>query len=248
MFVRIHPKVAELLTEQERQIPIVGECHVCVIGDGLAGRAAAFAAARIGADVIFLDQGEIPCLPMRHRVLACRRVYAAAAEVRDDRIRHIMYECDEGRRAVEVRAVVDTTDTLRIARAAGERVVSQRKPLKGMRLVGQNELTDVCCDCKFEDAVGSCVNPADKNSVFWLPLSALYGRRVRNLICAGRGVSAVGVAAEAMRSDEALELSGRAAGVAASMLGQEEVREFSEIEMEVFLQVTKRLANELRRN
>lgn len=85
------------------------------------------------------------------------------------------------------------------------------------RIVGVSEVTQKLDHCKAADSAGLFSNWKKSGPVYALPLSSLYGRRVKNLICAGRCISADNSMWDVMRVIPVCAVSGEAAGTAASM-------------------------------
>ena len=69
---------------------------------------------------------------------------------------------------------------------------------------------------RFDDAVGTFSNWKKRGPIYELPLSSLYGRRVRNLITAGRCTAATEAMWDVTRVIPICAVSGEAAGVAAA--------------------------------
>ena len=69
---------------------------------------------------------------------------------------------------------------------------------------------------RFDDAVGTFSNWKKRGPIYELPLSSLYGRRVRNLITAGRCTAATEAMWDVTRVIPVCAVSGEAAGVAAA--------------------------------
>ncbi len=70
---------------------------------------------------------------------------------------------------------------------------------------------------RFPDAVGTFSNWKRRGPVYELPLSALYGKRVKNLITAGRCISSDDAMWDVTRVIPVCAVSGEAAGAAAAM-------------------------------
>ncbi len=80
----------------------------------------------------------------------------------------------------------------------------------------------VCIDTKdehkeYSDSVGLFSNWKKNGPVYELPFSTLYGAKVKNLLCAGRNISATDAMWDVTRVIPVCAVSGEAAGVAAAM-------------------------------
>lgn len=98
------------------------------------------------------------------------------------------------------------------------------------RLVGMSEPTLAQAEAGFADAIGRMGNWRQPAGVYDIPYSSLYGRKIRNLITAGRCVSHQTDMWDISRVIPVCALTGEAAGVAAAMAAASE-KQFSELSL-----------------
>lgn len=84
------------------------------------------------------------------------------------------------------------------------------------RVAGVLELTEEHSDTRFENSVGMVGNWRRKGPVIEVPYTCLYGEKVKNLITAGRCISASGNMWDIMRVIPVCAVTGQAAGTAAA--------------------------------
>lgn len=84
------------------------------------------------------------------------------------------------------------------------------------RIDGATTLDTAFDKRRFEDSVGTFSNWKRRGPIYELPLSSLYGRRVKNLITAGRCISATEAMWDVTRVIPVCAVSGEAAGAAAA--------------------------------
>ncbi len=87
------------------------------------------------------------------------------------------------------------------------------------RIAGVRTLDTSDCGVPFPDSVGMFGDWRRSGPVYHLPFSALYGRTVENLICAGRCISVSDAMWDITRVIPVCALSGQGAGTAAAMTG-----------------------------
>lgn len=98
------------------------------------------------------------------------------------------------------------------------------------RLVGMYE-QDISEDtASYEDSVGIYPNWKKSGPVYELPLSALYGREVKNLLTAGRCISVSNAMWDITRVIPVCAVSGEAAGVAAALSSELESADIKKIQ------------------
>lgn len=85
------------------------------------------------------------------------------------------------------------------------------------RIDGVYTLDDTEAFQKFPDAVGMFSDWRKRGPVYQLPFSTLYGKKVKNLICAGRNISVSDAMWDITRVIPVCAVSGEAAGRAAAM-------------------------------
>ena len=99
------------------------------------------------------------------------------------------------------------------------------------RLVGLYELDEAEERKTFEDSIGMTGDWRKKGPIFDIPYRALYGRRVKNLITAGRCISVTESMWDITRVIPTCAVTGEAAGTAAAMAVQSETKTFSDLEV-----------------
>ena len=85
------------------------------------------------------------------------------------------------------------------------------------RLVGAYELDEVQMHTRFDDSIGMVGDWRKKGPVYELPFRTLYGKKVKNLICAGRCISVTDPMWDIARVIPVCAQTGQAAGTAAAM-------------------------------
>lgn len=85
------------------------------------------------------------------------------------------------------------------------------------RIVGLYTMDDTEILKDYDDSVGTFANWRKRGPVYHLPFSTLYGKDVKNLICAGRCISVTDAMWDITRVIPVCAVSGEAAGTAAAM-------------------------------
>ena len=85
------------------------------------------------------------------------------------------------------------------------------------KIVGEHEMLHTDDHKYFEDSVGMVSNWKKRGPVYEVPFGALYNAEIKNLICAGRCISANETMWDIMRVIPCCAVTGQAAGTAASM-------------------------------
>lgn len=85
------------------------------------------------------------------------------------------------------------------------------------RLVGNYELDDIETEKHFEDSIGMTGDWRKKGPVYQIPFRCLYGKKVKNLITAGRCISVTTAMWDITRVIPTCAVTGQAAGTAAAM-------------------------------
>lgn len=85
------------------------------------------------------------------------------------------------------------------------------------RIVGRYTMTVEDDHREFEDSIGMISNWKKRGPVYEVPFRCLYGGKVKNLITAGRSISAADAMWDVTRVIPACAVTGEAAGVAAAM-------------------------------
>ena len=85
------------------------------------------------------------------------------------------------------------------------------------RIVGRYAMDTADDRKEFEDSVGMISNWKKRGPVYEVPYRALYGSKVKNLITAGRNISATDAMWDVTRVIPVCAVTGEAAGVAASL-------------------------------
>ena len=85
------------------------------------------------------------------------------------------------------------------------------------RIAGIYTMDDTEMHKDFDDSVGTFSDWRKRGPVYKLPFSTLYGKDVKNLICAGRCISVTDAMWDITRVIPVCAVSGEAAGTAAAM-------------------------------
>lgn len=92
---------------------------------------------------------------------------------------------------------------------------------------------------EFSDSVGMFSNWKKRGPVYQLPFRALYGNKVKNLITAGRNISAADDMWDVTRVIPVCAVSGEAAGVAASMTNHFQVLDVAKLQDKLIMNGVK---------
>lgn len=85
------------------------------------------------------------------------------------------------------------------------------------RVAGVTELDEPDGEVRYEDSIGLIGNWRRRGPVYEIPYSCLYGRKIQNLITAGRCISTTDTMWDQTRVIPACAVTGEAAGLAAAM-------------------------------
>ena len=85
------------------------------------------------------------------------------------------------------------------------------------RLAGARELDEPDTYVRFDDSIGLIGNWKHRGPVYEIPFSCLYGKKIRNLIAAGRCISVTDTMWDNTRVIPACAVTGEAAGLAAAV-------------------------------
>lgn len=162
------------------------------------------------------------------------------AAVTDGRINHLIVENKSGRSAIGVKTVVDatgdaddiTTQVLLSHKTAFEDFLKKRALCENYslatlpaipqvrmtrRINGESTMNDKDMHTVFTDSVGLFPDWRKRGPVYELRFGALHGKKVKNLICAGRNISVTDAMWDITRVIPVCAVSGQAAGTAAAL-------------------------------
>ena len=92
---------------------------------------------------------------------------------------------------------------------------------KTRRVKGAFELTEEHLNKRFEDSIGCAPDWRASGKVYEMPFGTLYCGGIKNVLTAGRSISATGDTWEVTRAIPACAVTGQAAGTAAAMMADE---------------------------
>jgi hypothetical protein len=89
---------------------------------------------------------------------------------------------------------------------------------KTRRIKGSFELTEKHLNCRLDHSIGCAPDWRTRGEVYEIPFAALYCDEIKNVLTAGRSISATGDTWEVTRAIPACAVTGQAAGTAAAMM------------------------------